>query len=360
MQNPTVSFVVPCYNLAHLLPECVHSILSQSYRDFEVLIMDDCSPDNTPQVAQSFRDPRVKHIRNDPNLGHLRNYNEGFRLSRGRYFWLISADDYLRVPGVLQRYVELLEQHPEVGYAFCPGVGVGNSPNSEMAEWVLRGQSLYGKQDRIIPGHVLAEGLLAENTIVAASGLVRRECYENVSYFPLNMPWAGDWYLWCVFAMFYDVAYFAEPMVCYREHAQSMTASVMQERVEACAAEEIEILWTLLRRAESAGFRDLAKPCRSAVAAHYVRSLAGWRSRTGQPCLTLEQFEASVSRAAVSAPQRDWVRARVYARMADYYAGQGQRPRAKVCFQAALKADPWMPKVWAKRFLPFRGRSAGT
>jgi glycosyltransferase involved in cell wall biosynthesis len=70
--TPIVSFVVPCYKLAHLLRECVESILSQTYGDFEVLIMDDCSPDNTPEVAQSFQHPRVKYVRNDPNLGHLR------------------------------------------------------------------------------------------------------------------------------------------------------------------------------------------------------------------------------------------------------------------------------------------------
>src|SRR6478672_7594179 len=58
-----VSFVVPCYRLAHLLGECVDSILAQSYGDFEVLIMDDCSPDATPEVAASFSDPRVRHVR---------------------------------------------------------------------------------------------------------------------------------------------------------------------------------------------------------------------------------------------------------------------------------------------------------
>jgi glycosyltransferase involved in cell wall biosynthesis len=59
--------------------------------------MDDCSPDNTPEVARSLQDPRVKHIRNNPNLGHLRNYNKGISLSRVKYVWLISADDYLSV-----------------------------------------------------------------------------------------------------------------------------------------------------------------------------------------------------------------------------------------------------------------------
>src|SRR5947209_11370258 len=86
--KPKVSFVVPCYKLAHLLPECINSILSQTFKDFEILIMDDCSPDNTEEIARSFKDPRVKHIRNDPNLGHLRNYNKGIELSRGRYIWL--------------------------------------------------------------------------------------------------------------------------------------------------------------------------------------------------------------------------------------------------------------------------------
>jgi glycosyltransferase involved in cell wall biosynthesis len=112
MQSPTVSFVIPCYKLAHLLPECINSILGQSFSDFEVLIMDDCSPDNTAEVAASFKDPRVKHIRNDPNLGHLRNYNKGIGLTRGRYVWLISADDYLRKPYILERYVNCFDSHP--------------------------------------------------------------------------------------------------------------------------------------------------------------------------------------------------------------------------------------------------------
>ena len=79
---PKVSFIVPCYKLAHLLPECVGSILAQTHEDFEILIMDDSSPDNTSEVARSFGDTRVVHMRNKVNLGHLRNYNEGIELSR--------------------------------------------------------------------------------------------------------------------------------------------------------------------------------------------------------------------------------------------------------------------------------------
>ena len=79
--NPLVSFVVPCYKLAHLMPQCVNSILRQSYENYEILIMDNCSPDNTPEVAASFGDPRVKLVRNETNLGHVRNFNKGITLA---------------------------------------------------------------------------------------------------------------------------------------------------------------------------------------------------------------------------------------------------------------------------------------
>src|SRR5260370_38737001 len=103
MQNPTVSFVVPCYKLAHLLPECLNSIFRQTYSDFEVLVMDDCSPDNTSEVVCRIQDQRLRYVRNDQNLGHLRNFNKGIELSRGRYVWIIPADDYLRRPSTWER-----------------------------------------------------------------------------------------------------------------------------------------------------------------------------------------------------------------------------------------------------------------
>ena len=130
--TPSVTFLVPCYKLAHYLEECVGSIIAQTYKDFEVLILDDCSPDNTSEIAKSFVDPRVRYIRNEPNLGHLRNYNKGISLARGQFVWLISADDKLRSEHVLQRYIELMNRHPEVGFAFCPGYGLLNGRETEL------------------------------------------------------------------------------------------------------------------------------------------------------------------------------------------------------------------------------------
>src|SRR5262245_21301848 len=119
---PKVSFVVPCYKLAHLLQECVTSILEQTCEDFEILVMDDCSPDSTPDVAMSFTDSRISYVRNEANLGNIRNYNKGIQMARGKYIWLISADDRLKQSQALERYVTLLDAHPEIGYVFCPAL----------------------------------------------------------------------------------------------------------------------------------------------------------------------------------------------------------------------------------------------
>src|SRR5437762_6886702 len=155
MKKPAVSFVVPCYNLAHFLPECIGSILGQTYGDFAVLIMDDCSPDNTSEVAHRFNDSRVRHVRNDTNLGALANYNKGISLSRGKYVWLISADDYLRVPYVLERYVQLMEKNPRVVYAFCPAIGVESGKEPSVLTY-----SACGDSDRVMPGRLFLTALL--------------------------------------------------------------------------------------------------------------------------------------------------------------------------------------------------------
>src|SRR5215471_15701082 len=155
LMEPKVSFVIPCYNLAHFLADCVNSILSQTYGDFEILIMDDCSPDNTPEVAAEFEDPRVIYIRNEQNLGHLRNYNKGIELSRGKYVWLISADDYLRRPYILERYVQVMEEQPNVGYVFCPAMKVQDRREMEVVSW-----SEHGAQDAIFKGRDFLKKLL--------------------------------------------------------------------------------------------------------------------------------------------------------------------------------------------------------
>jgi glycosyltransferase involved in cell wall biosynthesis len=352
MPSPSVSFVVPCYKLAHLLAECLNSILSQSYSDFEVLIMDDCSPDNTSEVARSFNDPRVKHIRNEPNLGHLRNYNKGISLSRGKYVWLISADDYLRSGDVLRKYVELMDANPRVGYTFCSGLGVGVGFDTQ----IMGCYSVKKDRDRVFPGHLLLKKLLRSNFILAAAGMVRRECYEKISLFPLDLPYAGDWYLWAVFALHFDVGYFTEPMVCYRKHELSMTNALFQKSAEICCEEDVGVVWRVKQKADEAGLRHVSTECLNALGEVYARNIALSRYGMSTPSLTFEQFEESLAKHCVNEAERSRVRSRVLAGMGNEYYWQGKLALAKKHYQKAIECEPGFFSIYLKILLLSLGK----
>lgn len=346
--TPTVTFVVPCYKLAHLLSECVNSILAQTYKDFEILIMDDCSPDHTPQVARSFDDPRVKHIRNEPNLGHLRNYNKGIELARGKYVWLISADDFLRRPYVLERYVNLMEAHPRVGYVFCPGVALceGKAP---------RVVNAHGRSDWIKNGRRFLWKLLNSNSVVAASGMARKECYERVSHFPLDMPWGGDWYLWCAFALHYQVAYIAEPLVNYRTHELSMTTFYTTKDPGVCTQDDLTLYWRIKDLSEAAGHLAVANRCRHMLGYRYAQIVLADSLNYAISQMTLGDCKDRIVGMAPTKRGASSILASLHLCLGDQYFWRGDRGAAVNAYRAALVYERFLGKVWIKLLLLYFG-----
>lgn len=243
---PDVTFVVPCYRLGHLLADCVRSILAQTYQSLEVLIMDDCSPDDTPAVARSFDDPRVQHVRNDPNLGHLRNYDKGIKLARGRYVWLISADDQLRSPHVLGRFVAEMDRRPGASFIFCGAVNFNDEGDAGIFNSHNLPERVFGR------GEFLGE-LLNENIICAPAAMARKSCYDAIGGFPLDLPYAGDWYIWARFALDGEVIHLREPMVGYRLHATNMTKTFQGPQADALIRDELAVRWRIRRDARASG-----------------------------------------------------------------------------------------------------------
>ena len=343
--NPLVSFVVPCYKLAHLLPECVNSILAQTYQNFELLIMDNYSPDNTPEVAQSFHDPRVKHIRNEVNLGHLRNFNKGITLSRGKYVWLVSADDLLRSPQVLGRFVELMERNPDAGYAFCRAVELQGGKEFGVARFD------YGNEDRIWDGPTFLARLIRCNCIAQSSGMVRKECYQNVGLFPLDMPYAGDWYLWCILALHYRVAYFSEAMVCCRVHEESLTTLFNRGTAPVCIVDELNVLWRVCHQAEIAGISSLRSACNASIARRAARALNSGPSGGERPGLSEADFAEILRRQARDSKDEEDIRARVYTSLGDTQFWNGEYSKARRSYWLGIRLRPWWLKSWTKYFL---------
>jgi len=343
---PIVSFVVPCYKLADLLPECVNSILAQTYEDFEILIMDNCSPDNTPEVAASFNDPRVQHIRNETNLGHVRNFNKGITMARGKYVWLVSPDDWLRGRDVLRRYVEMMEQNPGVGYVFCRAIEVQGSKEVGVAQWTD-----CGKEDRIWEGPKFLMRLIRGDCIVLSSAMARKECYDKYGLFSLEMPHANDWYLWCVLALHYQVAYLSEPMLFVRIHEESLTSEFNQGGNPICSIDELNALWRVARLAEVGGVISDRRAFNSAIA-----TLAAWALKYGppggkRPGLAEADFEVLLRSHVRDSKDEEDFRARLFMAIGDEEFWHGHSKEAANSYWQGLRLRPWWWRTWIKYLL---------
>jgi hypothetical protein len=349
--GPMVTFVIPVYKLAHMLPDCVNSVLKQDYKNFEILIMDNCSPDNTPEVAQSFNDPRVKHVRNETNIGHIRNFNKGIASARGKYVWMLCVDDMLRSPQVLGRYVDLMERNPTVGLVFCRAVDFQGGQEKNITKWAD-----HGGEDRMWKDGSFFHHLIEGNDIAACAFFVRKASYPKGPY-QLEIPWASDWYVTCMVALHTDVAYLQEPMVLIRIHGESLTTQCSQDYARLCIGDELAVLRRVGREAELAGMSSQRDACEAALVRRAVHALqAGTNGKT--PGMTRADFEIILKERIDSSEERDRIKALVYAALGDEQFWEGEREQAAQSYMLALSASPGHPRTLGK-YLLLRTGSVG-
>jgi glycosyltransferase involved in cell wall biosynthesis len=119
MSNPKISVIVPVYKAEQFLKECVDSILNQTFRDFELILVDDCSPDNSPQMCDDYakQDSRIKVIHNNPNQGSVKSYKNVVDASRGDYLVFFDSDDWIEVDSIERLYRHVTNDGCDVVYA---------------------------------------------------------------------------------------------------------------------------------------------------------------------------------------------------------------------------------------------------
>jgi glycosyltransferase involved in cell wall biosynthesis len=223
--DPIVSFVVPCYNYARYVEQAVDSLLAQTVKAIEVIVIDDASTDETPHVVERYRsDQRIQLVRHQVNTGNVRTYNEGLQMARGIYLGLVSADDFAADPGSVERQLELLRQHPRVGFVFSSQALVDNTGR---VREILRPFS----QDRVRSGLDEFRELSRLNYVPHSGTLVRRACHDELGWYDARLPHACDWDMWLRLCTRYDVAYIAEPLYAYRVHASNMSHRAVAPRV---------------------------------------------------------------------------------------------------------------------------------
>ena len=120
-----VFILIPAYNIGHFLTVAIDSVLTQTYQDWELLVLDDCSTDNTTNVVAAYlsRDARIQYLRNEENLGMLKNWNKGIAYCQSPYFAKLDGDDKWH-PDMIQSALNILDHNQEVGMVFSKYVSI--------------------------------------------------------------------------------------------------------------------------------------------------------------------------------------------------------------------------------------------
>jgi glycosyltransferase involved in cell wall biosynthesis len=233
MAIPTVSVIVPNYNHARFLGPRIDTILAQTYQDLELILLDDCSTDNSRTILRKYAsDPRVRVEFNEVNSGStFKQWNKGVRLARGEYIWIAESDDYAD-ERLLERLVRVLDAEPEVTFAYCRSWRISRDgerngfADSYLAEFDAKRWTADFRADGL---EACRDTFVHTNSVPNASAVVfRKSIFERVGGADEHLLVCGDWKLWVLMALEGKIAYLSEPLNYYREHDATVRAKVRE------------------------------------------------------------------------------------------------------------------------------------
>lgn len=259
-----VSVCIASYNYGRFIGEAIRSVLAQSAVDFELIVCDDQSTDDSEVVIQSFNDPRLRYHRNPVRLGNFGNNNRGVALSRGQYICFLDADDVM-LPGNLATKSQFLDQHPEVGlvHSAAQSIDQHGTIRSTVAE--------AGEESKMSPRDAVA-ALLFDNPVLSCSAvMIRRECWDELGGFDPIFTHSGDYALWIKIAARHHLGFIATPLVSIRRHGDNCTSQAIPD-----GRAERETLVVIERAFQDlpAAMEDLAALKSRAVATTSLRFVA--------------------------------------------------------------------------------------
>jgi len=214
---PTLSVTVLNYNYAHYLPRCLDSILSQTWTDFELILINDRSTDNSLEVIQPYlKDPRVRLIDHAINRGFVSSLLEGCELSRGRYITVISADDYALDPSAFETACVTLDGDKAISLFYSAWRQVDIN---DRLESLVRGAD----HDYVANGVDEFKKLLISMPLIHSGTMIRRSAYDAVGGYDTQTRYVIDNIMWLALCSTGKVAYVDKPLYAYRMHASNMT-----------------------------------------------------------------------------------------------------------------------------------------
>jgi glycosyltransferase involved in cell wall biosynthesis len=220
--SPLVSMIVLSYNHARFVLETLESVKEQTYKHTELIIVDDCSTDDSVAVIERWlaeNHVECTFVRHEKNQGICSSLNQALAAATGKYLSMIASDDAW-LPDKIERQVEIMERQPEdAGVLYSEALFVDECGQQLREELVAPCWRLPQKPE----GRVL-NALLEFNFIPGMTTLVRRSCYDRVGVYDENLPWE-DWDMWMRIAREFSFVYASAPSAKYRIHQKSLSHS---------------------------------------------------------------------------------------------------------------------------------------
>jgi glycosyltransferase involved in cell wall biosynthesis len=217
-----VSVILPVYNGAAFLRESIDSILAQTFRDLELIIIDDGSTDATAEIVFSYRDNRVRFLQNEVNLGLIESLNKGLRTAKGEFIARMDADD-VAFPQRLEKQLEIFRSNSSV--LVCG------------SNYAIEGSSIFQYRSKVTDNDYLKSNLLFATCFSHPTVMMRNVFKKLDIWYDPAYRHAEDYRLWTTLAQYGEFAYIDEPLIKYRRHSGQV--SVVHSAAQQTASRSI-------------------------------------------------------------------------------------------------------------------------
>lgn len=216
MRTPMISVLMPVYNAEKFLREAIDSILGQTYTDFELIIINDGSFDQSRNIIYSYNDKRIKIIENEKNSGLIFSLNRAIDNASGKYIARMDADD-ISMPDRFEKQITFLESHSDIALLGSSAIIIDESGKEKKVANVIEAS------------HLIFTQLFFESPFFHPSVMGRTSVFREFRYND-NYYLAEDYYLWSQIAMKYKLSNLNEPLIKYRHHTESISRCKAQQQ----------------------------------------------------------------------------------------------------------------------------------
>lgn len=266
MSKPLVSILIPNYCHSMFLEQRLSSVLNQTYQNFEVIILDDASPDNgaSQHIIEQYRThPKVsKIIYNTVNCGSpFKQWKKGLDYAKGDWVWIAESDDFCELE-LLQSCIDFITSHDALSFAYCRSCLVNAS--GAMLGYAPSVPGGYYEGPTFIKKFMTAGSSVWNASAVLFNSTYARLCIDQV----MNFRAAGDYLFWCLLAEMGNVGVIDKPLNFFRQHNEKVTPKSSVDGTE--DEEVLQVLFHLKERGYLRGATRYRSMC------HYFHRLFGW------------------------------------------------------------------------------------